>query len=156
MDLIVKRGALRLPKRAGEVYRGRQIAQGQALPTDHGLLDEEVERLIEIGVLGKPEPPAEPQRREIIQKGKWCHDPASLVGKTEDVLRLMALETDPTLDAAAVGELAEADLVRLLSSDFHPVFATNPARSEDRARPTTGKPSKVLAAARRAAQAPAE
>lgn len=138
MDLIVKRGSLKLP--------GKPVLlrQGDVVPP-FAVSPHEAAALVAQGVLGPSEAPQASAKSGLPPtRGKWQHEPAALAGKTADQLRAMVLDTDPSVH---VDDLSEASMVQILTADYMPVFAAPKARATDRHRPGED----ALRAARRGA-----
>lgn len=70
---------------------------------------------------------------EIRARGKFRSDPASLVGKSLEQLRLIVLEIDADYDVSSLAD--QRDAVRLLTSDWDPRYADRIAPVSDRSRP---------------------
>lgn len=142
MELIVKRGSVKVPNRKG--LHPELLRQGQVVP--EGMFPmADVQRLIEQGVFGEASAPAAPSA-PAKSLGKWRKDPATLAGKSLDELRIMVLEVDERYDLTE--DLDEAALVRLLSKDWDPRVRQDTAVAKDRTRPARPKiiSAKTLAA----------
>lgn len=114
------------------------LAPGQSLPPD-ALPAAEVARLLRQGVLAHPEPAADAAPAGLPpRRGPFCHDPADLVGKTVDQLRVMVGESGSSEYAGCdLLGLDESDLVNILTDDFEPAFVPAATVSKDRSRPDT-------------------
>jgi hypothetical protein len=133
MDLIVKKGSVRLP-RTKPGRPGLALRVGQTVPAD-SLPAEDVERLLKAGILGVAVPPPEPSDPLPPRKGKWSRDPASLAGLSVKELLAAVAEIDPEFSGA--DDLGESALVQLLTADFDPAFRVpESSESVDRNRPS--------------------
>lgn len=134
MELIVKRGTVKVPNRKG--LHPELLKQGAVVP--EGMFPAaDVQRLIEAGVFGPKEAPAARAGARAKPRGKWCLDPAALAGKSMDELRIMVLEIDE--DYALTEEMTETQLIQLLTSDWDLRAKPEVAVAKDRTRPARPK-----------------
>lgn len=92
----------------------------------------QLKAMIEDGRVGEvvEEAPEEESQEPCATKGKWCHEPASLAGKSLEELLVMVIATDPD---QATDELdSEAAAIALLTSQYDERFQEPLASSEDR------------------------
>ncbi len=134
-NLIVKRGTLMLPR----VKRGLPsvaLRPGDALPAG-ALADAEVARLVTQGILGPRAARAAELPAEHLPptRGRWVHDPATLIGKTVEELMVLVVQTDPDHPVLAQGiDVDEGALIRALTADYDPLFAAGAPRADDSTR----------------------
>lgn len=134
----VVRGCIRKPRGGDKrqfVGRNDFFQQGDLLPA--GVFgSDDIESWLADGRIARVnvEPAVAAQAGAAIEaRGKWTVDPATLVGKGMDALLLMVAEIDPEFDTDQLA--SEADAVRLLTSNWNPVFAQVVPPANDRSKP---------------------
>lgn len=145
-NLIVKRGTLMLPRKNPGSRARVALRQGDTFPAG-ALSDLEVQALVASGVLGVPAAaPAElPQQGLPPRMGKWCHSPSELAGLSLEALLVLVAQTDPD-HAALSGAATEAELVRILTADYDPLFESRAPRAADDTRPEIPRAARKRAA----------
>jgi hypothetical protein len=129
---IVAKSTLKVP---GSGLNAKFVQPGEVLPPEMLQDEAELERLVAQGLVA-PETPSKAAAPQGLPptRGKWQIDPASAAGKSADELCAMVLGIDPDFDIAELAEMSEAELVRLLTSDYTPIFDLADPTSSERGR----------------------